>query len=223
MLSFRVFDIWIKNSMRYQDSDRAIALSGIYQAASLVQQVACQGLASTDSITANIHSLFQLDANSVVDVYGGIDGVVPGLRLAHKQLSGTETRDNEITRYLLGLIQLERKLSKHRNRLEKIRVGISNTAARLVHFPATHSNILGALADLYTENISTLKPRIMVSGEAVYLQNSDNVNRIRALLLSGVRAAMLWRQTGGRRRQLLFGRNHYIESCRSLLDRYCKE
>ena len=205
--------------MNYQDGDRTIALSGIYQAASLVQQVARRGLASTDSITANIHSLFQLDANSVADVYGGVDGIAPGLRLTHRQLSGAEARDDELTRYLLGLIQLERKLSNHRDRLEKIRSGITETAARLIHFPATHSNILGALADIYAENISTLKPRIMVSGEPVYLQNNDNVNRIRALLLSGVRAAMLWRQTGGRRRQLLFSRKSYIESCKGLLDK----
>jgi high frequency lysogenization protein len=64
-----------------------------------------------------------------------------------------------------------------------------------------------------------MKPRIMVSGDAVYLQNSDNVNRIRALLLSGIRAAMLWRQIGGRRRQLLFSRQKYVDNCKNLLDK----
>ncbi|MES9831577.1 MAG: high frequency lysogenization protein HflD [Candidatus Thiodiazotropha sp. DIVDIV] len=205
--------------MKYQDSDRTIALSGIYQAASLVQQVARKGLASTDTISPSINSLFQLDADSVLEVYGDLESIAPGLRQAHKQLSGSQARDDELTRYILGLIQLERKLSHQQDRLEKIRSGIMNTAARLAHFPATHSNILGALADLYAENISTLKPRIMVSGETVFLQNNDNVNRIRALLLSGIRAAMLWRQTGGRRRQLLFSRKNYIESCKALLDR----
>ncbi|MCU7858133.1 MAG: high frequency lysogenization protein HflD, partial [Candidatus Thiodiazotropha sp. (ex Lucinoma borealis)] len=173
--------------MKYKDSDRAIALSGIYQAASLVQQVARKGLASADSIAANIHSLFQIDASSVTDVYGGLDSITPGLRLAYRQLNGDEARDNELTRYLLGLIQLERKLSHHQDRLEKIKLDITSTAKRLAHFPATHSNILGALADIYAVNISNLTPRIMVSGEPVYLQNSDNLNKIRALLLSGIR------------------------------------
>ncbi|MEW8459773.1 MAG: DUF489 family protein [Candidatus Thiodiazotropha endolucinida] len=50
------------------------------------------------------------------------------------------------------------------------------------------------------------------------MQNNDNVNKIRALLLSGIRAATLWRQTGGRRRQLLFVRKRYIQACRELLD-----
>ncbi|MCU7931856.1 MAG: high frequency lysogenization protein HflD [Candidatus Thiodiazotropha sp. (ex Codakia rugifera)] len=205
--------------MKYQDSDRAIALSGIYQAASLVQQVARKGLASTDSIAANIHSLFQIDAGSVTDVYGGLDSIAPGLRLAYRQLNGDEARDNELTRYLLGLVQLERKLSHHQDRLEKIKIGITSTANRLSHFPATHSNILGALADIYAENISNLTPRIMVSGEPMYLQNSDNVNKIRALLLSGVRAATLWRQTGGRRRQLLLVRKRYTDACKELINK----
>ncbi|MEW8506372.1 MAG: high frequency lysogenization protein HflD [Candidatus Thiodiazotropha sp.] len=205
--------------MKYRDSDRAIALSGIYQAASLVQQVARRGLVNADSIAANIHSLFQIDADSVVDVYGGVEGIEPGLRLTYRQLSGEEKRDDELTRYLLALIQLERKLSKHMERLERIKEGITVIAARLSHFPATHSNILGALAELYTENISQLSPRIMVSGEPVYLQNNDNVNKIRALLLSGIRAATLWRQTGGKRRELLFTRRRYTDACRQLLDK----
>ncbi|MCU7907066.1 MAG: high frequency lysogenization protein HflD [Candidatus Thiodiazotropha sp. (ex Epidulcina cf. delphinae)] len=205
--------------MKYQDKDRAIALSGIYQATSLVQQVARRGLANTDSIAANIHSLFQIDVGSVVDVYGGLNGIAPGLRLTYRQLSGNEARDDELTRYLLGLIHLERKLRTHVDRLEKIRKGINDTARRLAHFPATHGNILGALADIYEENVSNLMPRIMVSGEPVYLQNSDNVNRIRALLLSGIRAAILWRQAGGRRRQLLFSRRRYTDACNGLLDR----
>jgi high frequency lysogenization protein len=204
--------------MKFQDSDRVIALSGVFQAAGLVQQVARKGLISTEKISTSINSLFQLDANSVVDVYGSLDNIAPGLKLAYKQLSANDSRDDELTRYVLSLIQLERKLSKHRHRLEKIRSGITETAARLVHFPATHSNILGVLADIYAENVSTLKPRIMVSGETVYLRNSDNVNRIRALLLSGIRSAMLWRQIGGRRRQLLFSRSRYVDNCKLLLD-----
>lgn len=205
--------------MKFQDSDRAIALSSIYQAASLVQQVARNGLISTANISASINTLFKLDASSVIEVFGSTKEIEPGLRLTHRQLSESDMRDNELTRYVLSLIQLERKLSNHQERLENIRLGIQEIAARLIHFPATHSNILGALADLYAENITTLKPRIMVSGETVYLQNSDNVNRIRALLLSGIRGAMLWRQTGGRRRQLIFSRKKYIESCKTILDK----
>jgi high frequency lysogenization protein len=204
--------------MKYSDEDRAIALAGLFQACHLVQQVAHKGLADADALNANVNSLFRIDTESVLEVFGGLSQIAPGLRLAYRQLSGTEARDNELTRYLLSLVQLERKLGRHREHLQRISQGIETTAERLVHFPLTHSNILAALADIYAENLSTLQPRIMVSGEPVYLQNPDNVNRVRTLLLSGIRAAMLWRQTGGRRRQLLFSRNRVTDALKRLLD-----
>ena len=70
----------------------------------------------------------------------------------------------------------------------------------------TFVNILAGLADIYSTTISTLSPRIMVRGEPLHLQNPENINRIRALLLAGIRSAMLWRQCGGRRLQILLGR-----------------
>lgn len=204
--------------MKYSDQERAIALAGLFQACHLVQQLAHKGLADAEAVNANIHSLFQVDTDQVVDAFGGLAQVAPGMRLAHSQLSNAQPRDNELTRYLLSLIQLERKLGRHPARLQNISQGIKTTAERLVHFPQTHSNILAALADIYAENLSTLQPRIMVSGEQVYLQNPDNVNRIRALLLAGIRAAMLWRQLGGRRRQLLFSRNRIVDALKRLID-----
>lgn len=203
--------------MKYQDEDRAIALAGLFQACLLVKQVARKGMADAQTMDANIHSLFQIDSEKVEDAFGGLAGLAPGLRLAHRQLSGSEPRDNELTRYLLSLIQLERKLIGKSDRLKAIGDGIQQAAARLVHFPQTHMNILASLADIYVENISTLQPRIMVSGDPVFLHNPDNVNRIRALLLSGIRAAMLWRQVGGRRRQLLLSRHRVLTALESLL------
>jgi high frequency lysogenization protein len=205
--------------MKYSDEERAIALAGLFQACHLVQQVARKGLADAQALAANIHSLFQVDTESVIDAYGGLHDLAPGLRLAYRQLSGSEPRDNELTRYLLSLMQLERKLMSQTARLENIGKGIRSADARLTHFPQTHSNILASLADIYAENLSTLKPRIMVSGESVYLQNPDNVNRIRALLLSGIRSAMLWRQIGGRRRQLLLARTSIVNALAQLLGR----
>jgi high frequency lysogenization protein len=204
--------------MKYCDEDRAIALAGLFQACHLVQQVARNGMADTEALNANIHSLFQIDTERVADAFGGVARIAPGLRLAQRQLGGAERRDNELTRYLLSLVQLERKLSNYPQRLQVISQGIRTTAERLSHFPQTHSNILAALADIYAQNLSTLQPRIMVSGDQVYLQNPDNVNRIRSLLLSGIRAAMLWRQVGGRRRQLLLSRNRILDAMQQLLD-----
>ncbi len=205
--------------MKYTDEEQAIALAGLFQACHLVQQVARKGLTEPGALNASLHSLFQIDTERVVDAFGGLAQIAPGLRLAFRQLSGAEPRDNELTRYLLSVVQLERKLSHHPERLQRISRGMRTTGERLTHFPQTHSNILAALADIYAENLSTLQPRIMISGDPVYLQNPDHVNRIRALLLSAIRAAMLWRQIGGRRRQLLFSRRRVVNALKRLLDR----
>jgi len=112
----------------------------------------------------------------------------------------------EISRYALELLVLERKLSRHPEFLKSIRAGIQTTAAKLNHFPLTHDNIIASLAEIYSSTISTLAPRIMVKGEPTHLTNPGNANRIRALLLAGIRAAILWRQSGGGRLTLLFRR-----------------
>jgi high frequency lysogenization protein len=41
---------------------------------------------------------------------------------------------------------------------------------------------------------------------------------IRALLLGGMRAAVLWRQCGGNRLQLLLRRKALLRACRELLE-----
>jgi high frequency lysogenization protein len=168
-------------------------------------------------MSSSVHSLFQIDADSVSEVFGGVAGVDYGLRQLSRQLGGEVKRDNEITGYLLNLVHLQRKLSSEPERMQKIQQGILQTKDRLTHFPELHPNILAALADIYVNFVSTLQPRIMVSGEPVYLHNPDNINRIRSLLLGGIRAAMLWWQTGGRRRQILFNRSRYVEQAKTLL------
>ena len=64
--------------------------------------------------------------------------------------------------------------------------------------------VIARFADIYQRTLSELKPRIQVYGDAGFLQQPDNINRVRALLLTGIRAAVLWQQKGGRRWQFLF-------------------
>lgn len=201
----------------YTDNDRVIALAGVYQAAQLTQQIARRGMADTDAMSASIESLFKVDSTDVIDVYGGLAGVEGGLCLLRDQLSGSDRRDVELTRYAITLIQLEQKLSKHPARLAEISKEIQEATRRLQHFSVLHSNILAQLAAVYKQNISTLQPKIMVKGEPPHLQNPDNINKIRALLLAGIRSAMLWRQVGGLRRQIIFSRKKLINIAQRLL------
>jgi len=201
----------------YTDNDRVMALAGIYQAAKLTQQIARRGMADTQAMTTSIGSLFKVDSSDVSEVYGGIAGIGDGLRLLRDQLSGSKQRDVELTRYIIALIQLEHKLSKQPDMLASISREIQEATRRLQHFPLLHPSILSHLAAIYKQSISALQPKIMVKGEPLHLQNPDNINKIRALLLAGIRSAMLWRQVGGLRRQIIFNRRKLINVAHRLV------
>lgn len=199
------------------ERERLIALAGIHQSAYLTQQVARHGIADSDALEASIYSLFQIDAPSVEAVYGDLRKLSVGLQQLHKQLNSLGKQDMEVTRYVLSLIHLERKLAKNQAMQQQITQGINKAAERLEHFSLLHPNILAQIADIYASTISTLQPRIMVNGDPMHLHNPDNTNKIRALLLAGIRASMLWRQCGGNRLQVLLGRRRLVTQSQALL------
>lgn len=82
-----------------------------------------------------------------------------------------------------------------------------------------HTNVVSSLASLYQDTISTFSFRIQVTGEPRYLQNQENANKIRALLLAGIRSAILWDQIGGKRWHLLFFRKQIGKAAKELLNR----
>jgi high frequency lysogenization protein len=84
------------------------------------------------------------------------------------------------------------------------------------HFGVAHDNVLAGLAELYQNSISQLRPRIIVMGEQHYLENPANANKIRVLLLAGIRSAWLWRQCGGSRLGFLLNRRKLREEARRL-------
>ncbi|MES9899255.1 MAG: high frequency lysogenization protein HflD [Sedimenticola sp.] len=199
------------------ERDRAIAIAGVYQAAKLASRIARHGIAESSAMEASIHSLFQIDAASVEAVYGGTSGITTGLITLLNQLTNGREKEGEVTRYVITLLHLERKLSKNSAMAESISQGIEQATGRLEHYHLLHTNIIAQLADIYANTISTLKPRVMVQGEPLHLQNQENVNRIRALLLAGIRSAILWRQCGGGRLQILLGRKRLQREIEDIL------
>jgi high frequency lysogenization protein len=205
--------------MPYTDQDRLIALAGIFQAALCVRSIATKGSVDTDFMEPCIFSLFQTDAGSVASVFGEPGRLVPGARELSKQLSGRQPRDLELTRYVVSLLKLERVLAGRKVMVASIGEGIEEARAKLEHFSMLHPNLLAHLAEIYSRTVSQLQPRIMVRGEPNYLENPDNQNRIRALLLAGIRAAWLWSQVGGSRWKILLGRKRLLALANAYLRR----
>lgn len=203
------------NLMPKTDQDRVIALAGMMQATDLVRSIAQRGQIQADEFATAMASLLQIDAPSSADIYGGIDRLSTGLRLLEQQLQNPQ--DLELTRYVVTLLRLERKLSSRQDLLHTLSTGLKDIIQNLAHFPMTHSNTIARFADLYLQTVSTLSPRLMVSGAQAHLNNPENANRIRALLLAGIRSAMLWQQCGGSRWSLLLRRNVLLRETRLLL------
>lgn len=199
-------------------TDRVLAMAGIVQACRCVQQIARHGMTDAEALTASINSLFVTDADTTESVYGGREKLLPGLRLAEKLFDNKQDAESvEVMRYCLMVIQLERSLMKRPAMLAQVGDGIDNARSQAEHFSTTHSNVLANLAGLYTDTLSELNPRIMVNGDQVHIGNSENVNRIRSLLLAAVRSAVLWRQKGGTRLQLIFTRKRYLNEIKRII------
>lgn len=197
--------------------DRTIALAGVYQAAYLVHQIATRGMTDSAALEASINSIFKLDAPSTEAVFGELSGVMTGLSTLKRQLSEKQADTLQITQYVVMLLHLERKLARQPAMLERIAGGIRQAQQQSEHFSTTHENVLANLANIYKNTISTLTPRVLVQGEHGYLNNPDNANKVRAILLAGIRAAVLWTQCGGSRWHVLFKRGALLAETEKLL------
>jgi high frequency lysogenization protein len=200
-------------------TNQTIALAGIAQVAVLVQQLATTGSCDQQGMEASIGSVLKIDSDSVADIYGGLGGLKLGLEQLNSQITGEKSPDREQGRYAAAIVFLEKRLSKQNAMLSTIQAGIIKAQAQNEQFGLLHENVLASLGDLYQKTISTLQPRIMVNGEQRFLSRPDIANKIRALLLAGIRSAMLWRQCGGSRWKFIFYRNRIQTELQYLLKR----
>jgi high frequency lysogenization protein len=129
-------------------------------------------------------------------------------------------KDMEIARYTFSVLHLERKLSTQAHLLTEVRQRIQRAEIQATHFSTLHDNVLANLASIYTDTFASFPFRIQVLGEPVYLNQTHYINKIRALLLAGIRSAVLWRQRGGHRWQFLLFRHSLVTTAQRLLMQY---
>ena len=197
--------------------DDAKALAGLFQATALVKQLARSGEMDEAAFTASIGSVFYLDAASVDELYGGLGGLRVGLEVMRRQLADARQRDVEVTTYVARVLHLERQLERQADRFAALRTGIAELVGQAQQVGNTHPSVIAHLATLYVTNVSTIAPRIMVSGDPVCLGRDGVPEKIRALLLAALRSSVLWRQLGGRRLRLILGRRRLLDANRRLL------
>jgi len=193
-----------------------LALAGLFQAVTLARQLANEGRCDDVAMAASVASVFRIDAPSVAAVYGRVSGVRLGLRQLIAQLD-EDGRDMAVTRMVVTVLRLERSLARQPALVARLQEGIVAARRQVEHFGQDSPQVARRLAELYAETLSTLKPRVMVSGHPQYLQQPAVVEKVRANLLAAVRSAVLWRQLGGRQWQLLLHRRQCCMLARGLL------
>lgn len=206
--------------MEHSYREQVLAFAGIWQAVKQVQQVARSGSVENEVFEASVNTLFVTDPETTEEVYGSIKAMTIGLETILDQFGdATNHRDMELTKYVIALMHLERKLDREPEVMQKIGSGIELAKSQIQHFgSAIHENVIASLAETYSNTISTLQPKIIVQGEQGYLSNSNNAAKVRALLLAGIRSTVLWYQCGGRRLGLLFSRKKLLNQTKALLN-----
>lgn len=184
--------------------DQVLALAGVVQVARLVDQISRTGSYPEEFLAPVVNSLFAFDAQTTEAVYGGIGGVKLGLHNLAAILANRDEPDGrDMMRYVFGLLHLEKQFSSNPEMMAVVRSRLEHTQFQSEFFATHVHEVCHSLSGIYQDTISTFKYRIRVTGSMQQLQNPANADMIRALLLAGIRSAVLWRQLGGRRWRLL--------------------
>jgi high frequency lysogenization protein len=198
---------------------RTLALAGVFRAAALVNALANEGIISEDNLQISVGSIFETDPDDTIEVFGNTNNLSLGFQTLLNQLGkDSNNRNMDVARYVVSMLFLERRLMKAPAMLETLSTGVELATRQSEHFSMTHENVIANLADLYSRTISELGPRIMVNGEQNYLETTAISNKIRTVLLAGIRSAVLWYQLGGRRWHVLFNRRRYQEVAEHFLE-----
>jgi high frequency lysogenization protein len=207
----------MSNTTRSNLEQQAIALAGVAQAARLVDQISKTGSYPLEFLEPSVHSLFEFDADSVEQVFGGLPGVKLGLHnlsslLASRQAE--ETRD--VVRYVFSMLYLERRFAANADMMAVVHSRLEHASFRAEHFASNANDLCHSISGIYQDTLSKLRFRIKVTGSAQHLQNPQNADVIRTLLLAGIRSAFLWRQLGGRRWKLVLQRKQLLQASQNL-------
>lgn len=198
--------------------NRTIALAGVYQAAVMAHELANSGaIRDANSWEASLRSLYKIDAATTEEVF---DNQINNLALGLNALIKSFNKDSHyinVIKYTITLLALAGKLQSRPEMMAEIGKGLNDSKVLQNNEDPLNRDVISKLAQVYSKTISQMQPRVIVAGQPFHLKDPAVTEKIRAILLAGIRSAMLWRQLGGTQLQLLFKRNAYLNAARDLL------
>lgn len=198
--------------------ERVVALAALAQAAAAVKQVARYGsVRDSNAVNVLLSSVLNQSPASINELYPNLASLRLGLESLLQQIGATRDKDVEVTRYVVGMLALERRLHSNPKALEQLGQRLQHIHRQQNDFHFAEDTIIASMGGTYSDLISPLGQPLKINGKQEHLKQSSNQNLIRALLLAGVRNAVLWRQLGGKRRQFIFSRQRMVRAAQSIL------
>ena len=233
-LPFQHQDVFTK------EQHRILALAAVFQAAQLVHIIATKGTHALDQLGKQyVTSLVQASLNirpalnpmqDSLLFFQSLSHLKVGLRSLERcieepynpQPQGRQPKlkvkhGKQTLQYSMGLLHLSAKVYKDPKFRQTIEQSQQHIIRQLSFFNQNyqHQSILSALAQIYTDTASTIKPRIMVRGSAQAFNSPYEVACIRALLFTGLQAAHYWRGLGGSPWQLIFSKRKILKELKN--------
>lgn len=200
--------------------NQIISLGAVFTAVAQADRIARTGVIDEAILGSMIQSLLVIGPSNSLEMYGGQDRLLlSGYRLLSSLLKAERDTPQDPVRYAFSLLMLERKLSARKELMQTINGRLPLIKSKIEYFSVLDENVIDACGQLYEDTVSLAGKRIMLVGEPHILQRPDVPPKLRTLLLGGIRAAMQWQHTGGRRWQLIFKRKMILQMLQERMSR----
>jgi len=191
--------------------DYIMALSALIQSAFFVEKIATSSKEIDNDVKILLESIYKTETFSAENIYGHKRNLSIGQNVLKNILNG----NNEIylmntQKYALSIILIQKNISKIKDLQDLIRKKIDNYNENSM-MATNFEDLISYSERIYTEYIAIIRPRVIISGKKEFLEANSSL--IRALLLSGIRAAFLWNYHGGSKWQLMFRRREILNKC----------
>ena len=206
-----------------------IALAALFQCCTQIQRIATTGYFDERAVASVIRSLIVTDPKTKDDIYQESDLVVGFKQILDSFGKGDMSKAADtivITKMALKLITLahnvegnDKVFNRMSDEIDALTRAITTDHPDFLTFGNTQvvntEENFHLFGSLYQSIISPNFAKLIIYGEERCLREVSNQEKIRALLLAGIRAVILWRQVGGRRRFLVFRRKAILEYARA--------
>lgn len=200
----------------------SIALAALFQCCTQINRIAHTGYCDEQAVSTVFRALLVTDPNTIDDIYK-ISELKTGFRGLIEGFSAegiTDNSANELVKLAMQVISLTDRIVRNTslynrlsNEIDKLKDQIEKACPNFLEGKTSvvlSKENVEKFAQLYQSLISPNFSKLLIFGEERFLSSTENQNRIRALLLAGIRAVVLWNQVGGKKLYLMFRRKEIV-------------